>query len=70
MADALFDPGHILEVLDRHQVEFVLVGGLGARAHGATRPTSDIDLVPRGEHSNLERLAAALKELGARLRVA
>jgi len=55
--------------LDRHGVEYVLVGGLGARAHGATRPTSDIDLVPDGDDDNLARLAAALRELNARLRV-
>ena len=55
--------------MDRHGVEYVLVGGLGARAHGATRPTSDIDLVPDGDDDNLARLAAALLELNARLRV-
>ena len=64
-----FDPARILGVLDRHGVDYVLVGGLGARAHGATRPTSDIDCVPDGTRENLSRLAAALRELGARLRV-
>ena len=38
-------------------------------ALGATRPTSDIDLVPDGDDDNLARLAAALLELNARLRV-
>ena len=47
----------------------MLVGGLGAQAHGATRPTSDIDCVPDGTVENLERLATALRDLGARLRV-
>ncbi len=68
-ADGGFDPGRILEALERHGVDYVLVGGLGARAHGATRPTSDIDCVPDGARENLDRLAAALRELGARLRV-
>lgn len=48
----------------------MLVGGVAARAHGATRATSDIDCVPSTETVNLERLAAALRQLGARLRVA
>lgn len=45
-----------------------MVGGLGARAHGACRPT-DIDFVPETSEENYERLAVALRELGARLRV-
>ena len=30
MTEAPFDPGRILAVLDQHDVEYVLVGGLGA----------------------------------------
>lgn len=69
MPEAEFEPARALETLDRHGVDYVLVGGLGARAHGATRPTGDIDLVPGGDAGNLGRLAAALLELNARLRV-
>lgn len=65
-----FDLERILTTLDRHDVQYLLVGGLGARAHGATRPTQDVDFVPHSTRENLERLAAALRELGARLRVA
>lgn len=43
---APFDLERILRTLDRHRVEYVLVGGLGARALGATRPTEDVDFVP------------------------
>jgi hypothetical protein len=53
-----------------HGVEYLMVGGLGARADGATRPTQDIDFVPSSTRENLDRLAGALRELGARLRVA
>lgn len=38
-------------------VEYLVVGGLGARAHGATRPTRDVDFVPSSTAENLERLA-------------
>lgn len=68
-AEPVFDPGRILVLLEQRSVDYVLVGGLGAQAHGATRPTSDIDCVPDGTIENLERLAAALRDLGARLRV-
>ncbi len=43
---------------------------VAAIAHGATRPTSDLDCVARRSGTNLDRLAAALRELNARLRVA
>ena len=68
-ANPAFDPDRILRVLDRHGVEYVLVGGVAARVHGAQRATADIDCVPETTGENLERLAAALAELGARLRV-
>jgi hypothetical protein len=62
------DAERIVEVLDRHGVEYVIVGGVGARLHGASRMTYDLDLCPGWEPANLDRLAAALRELGARLR--
>ncbi len=69
MPEPEFEPARALETLDRHGVDYVLVGGLGARAHGATRPTGDIDLVPDSDAENLTRLANALRELNARLRI-
>lgn len=59
----------MLLVLDRHGVDYVLVGGTAAIAHGATRPTMDIDCVPARRMDNLQRLADAMRELGAYLRV-
>ena len=59
--------GEILRILDRSRVRYVLIGGLAATAHGATRVTFDIDLVPEWTEANLERLATALREADARL---
>jgi hypothetical protein len=56
--------------LIRHDVEFLLVGGVATQAYGATRPTKDFDCLIRRAGENLEHLAAAMRELGARLRVA
>jgi len=39
------------------------VGGVAAGAYGATRLTSDFDCVVRRAAENLDRLAAALREL-------
>jgi hypothetical protein len=58
-----------VETLARHGVEFLLVGGVATQAYGATRPTQDFDCVVRQASDNLNRLAAAMRELGARLRV-
>jgi hypothetical protein len=62
------DPLKILGALERHRVQFVLIGAAAARIAGAPVVTEDIDITPATDKANLERLAAALKELRARLR--
>lgn len=63
-----FEPEHICAVLVEEGVQFVLLGGLAAVLHGSPLPTVDIDLVPSRSEENFERLAVALKRLGAKLR--
>lgn len=63
------DSKRIIDCLDRFGVQYLLVGGVGALMHGATRPTRDFDSLPLTTNENLGRLAAAMKELNARLRV-
>jgi hypothetical protein len=65
--DRPFDPERMLRVLAQHRVEFVLVGALGARLFGFPRTTSDADITPAMDAENLNRVAAALRELGARV---
>lgn len=60
-----FDPDAMLEVLIRHGIRFVLVGGLAAQAHGSPSLTGDLDICYARDRDNLERLAAALAELAA-----
>lgn len=67
---AEFDPVAILRVLKAHEVEFLVVGGIAARLRGAPLLTQDVDITPATDRANLERLAAALKDLEARLRTA
>lgn len=66
---AAFQPAKILALLDKHQVAYVLIGGYAAQLHGSTLPTTDIDVTPATSADNLERLAAALRELSAGIRV-
>jgi len=70
MADAgPFDPRAILETLERHDVRYVLVGGLAATFHGSPHVTFDVDITPERSRRNLEALADALEDLDARIRV-
>jgi len=61
------DAQRILDELGRHQVDFVLVGGLAVQTHGGTRMTNAIDVIPAPDPENLSRLAEALRALRARV---
>ena len=63
-----FRPSRILEALVAGGVDFVVVGGYAAIAHGSPRLTNDLDLSHSPEPSNLEALGRVLTELDARLR--
>ena len=64
-----FDPLRILAVLRRHHVNLVVVGGLAAVVHGSDMATFDLDVTPERRRDNLARLASALQELNAAVRV-
>ena len=64
-----FDAEEIVRVLNAHQVEYVLIGGLACVLHGAPIGTVDVDITPARTEANLTRLAAALGALDAGLRV-
>jgi hypothetical protein len=66
---APFDPQRILEVLARHEVQCVVIGGYAAVLAGVDVVTRDIDITPATDQANLQRLAAALEELQAAIRV-
>ena len=63
-----FDPAAMLDVLGRHGVRYVLIGGLAAAIHGSPYVTVDVDVTPAADTENLDRLSAALRELRAKVR--
>lgn len=63
-----FRPAPLLELLERHGVDFVVIGGLAGMLHGSSYPTFDLDVAYSRSPENLERLANALREAGATLR--
>jgi hypothetical protein len=62
------DLPRLFATLHRHKVVYVLIGGLAAVYHGSPFPTEDADITPDTDRANLNRLAAALRELNARIR--
>lgn len=59
----------IVSVLERHGVQYVVIGAFAAIAqHAPIAPTRDIDFTPNETTANLHRLSAALDELDARVR--
>lgn len=62
----VLDAESILAVLNHHRVAYVVVGGYAPELHGSARPT--VDVVPATGADNLGHLAAALHDLGARIR--
>jgi hypothetical protein len=58
----------LLEPLVRHGVDFVLVGGMAGSAHGSNYPSYDVDIAYARDRANLERLVAALGQIGVTLR--
>jgi hypothetical protein len=63
-----FDPLAALQTLNRHDVHYVLIGGLAASTLGSPSVTNDLDICYDRRPANLERMAAALVEMEATLR--
>jgi hypothetical protein len=64
---APLDPERLITTLAKHDVRYVLIGAVAARLQGFPRLTADADITPARDRENLTRLAAALRELDARV---
>jgi hypothetical protein len=58
-----------LGVLHKHCVRFVVIGAFSAVAQGYPLSTEDVDITPARDAGNVERLALALEDLEAKLRL-
>ena len=58
----------ILRVLNKHEVEYLVVGGVAAVIHGAPMTTFDLDALIRVSSANAQKILKALDELDARFR--
>lgn len=58
----------ILAVLQKHQVEFIAIGGYAIQLSDINHLTTDLDLLADSTPQNMKKLANALEELGAKIR--
>lgn len=63
-----FRPSRLVRRLVAAGVDFVVIGGYAAIAHGSVQITRDLDICYSDDEANLEALGRALVALDARLR--
>ena len=56
----MLDPEPLLRQLKKHQVEFVVIGGMAMVTHGSAHITSDLDICYERTPQNISALAEAL----------
>jgi hypothetical protein len=54
----------VFESLERHEVRYIVIGGIAAILHGVPRVTLDADLLIPNDPGNAGRLLDALREVG------
>jgi hypothetical protein len=63
----VFDPIHALRVLSKHRVRFVVIGSFAGRLWGSNIIIGDLEICYARDGKNGAALAAALREMNARL---
>lgn len=54
----------VFKKLNKHKVEYLVIGGIAANLQGFSRLTMDLDIMLKPERENFARLFAAMKEIG------
>jgi hypothetical protein len=54
----------LLALLNKHRVEYMIVGGYALAFHGAPRYTGDMDILVRPDVANAQHILGALDEFG------
>ena len=58
------DFSEFLRLLNRHEVDYLLIGGFAVALHGYPRATADMDVWVARNTQNAGRIVAALREFG------
>lgn len=66
MDDVLFNQEHreFLRLLNKHKVNYLLIGGVAVNLHGYHRSTGDFDVFVSTTLENKQKLVAAIEEFG------
>jgi hypothetical protein len=62
--EAQQDYKELLELFNKHRVEYMIVGGYALAFHGTPRYTGDMDIYIKPDTQNGERITAVLKDFG------
>ena len=62
---ARFQPEELIRRLVEAGIEFIVIGGLAAQAHGSTSITRDLDVCIPRDIATLDRLAIVLRDVAA-----
>jgi hypothetical protein len=54
----------LLELLNAHKVDYLIVGAYALAFHGAPRYTGDMDIYVNPDPTNAQRIMAALNDFG------
>lgn len=62
----IFDKDHqeFIELLNKHHVEYLLIGGVAVNLHGYSRGTGDLDIWVGSSVENKEKIVTAIEEFG------
>lgn len=62
----LFDEHHLefIEILNKHGVEYLLIGGIAVNIYGYNRGTGDLDIWINPSEANKYKLIVAIEEFG------
>lgn len=62
--EAQKDFKELLELFNRHKVEYIIVGAYALAFHGCPRYTGDLDLLVKPDQDNAKKIIEAIKEFG------
>ena len=62
----VFDKDHqaFFKLLDKHQVEYLLIGGVAVNLYGYARGTGDVDILIGSSAANKQKLISAIEAFG------
>ena len=60
------DVAALLELLNQHEVRYIVTGSAAAMLHGVVLEPGDLDITPARGEENLRRLARVLEAIDAR----